>query len=126
MNKGNRVKTKTIKQTVEFLARPHEVFEALMDSKKHSEFTGSKCTISREVGGSISAYDGYIEGTNLEIVSGKKIVQSWHVSDWPDGHYSKATFLLSKTKNGSRLSFTQKNVPVDFFEEISKGWHEHY
>ena len=120
------MKTKTIKQTVEFHAGPHEVFEALMDSKKHSAFTSSKCKIAREAGGKFSAYDGYIFGGNLEIVPDKKIVQSWTCTDWPDGHFSKATFEIGKSKNGAKLSFTQTGVPKDFFDEISSGWHEHY
>lgn len=120
------MKTKTIKQTVEFHAGPHEIFEALMDSKKHSAFTSSKCKIAREVGAEFSAYDGYISGENLEIVIDKKIVQSWTCTDWPSGHYSKAIFEIKKTKNGARLSFTQTGVPQDFFEEITQGWHEHY
>ncbi|MBI4044455.1 MAG: SRPBCC domain-containing protein, partial [Candidatus Diapherotrites archaeon] len=120
------MKTKTIKQIIEFQAGPHEVFEALMDSKKHSAFTSSKCRIGMETGEKFSAYDGYIYGENLEIVADKKIVQSWTCTDWPLGHFSKATFEVKKTKNGARLSFTQTGVPEDFFEEISQGWHEHY
>ena len=34
--------TKTVKQTVTFKASPHDVYEALMDSKKHAKFTGDK------------------------------------------------------------------------------------
>ena len=75
------MKTRTIRQTVAFKATPHEVFEALMDSKKHSEFTGGKAKISRNVSGKFTAYDGYAEGTNLELVKDKKIVQTWRASD---------------------------------------------
>lgn len=46
------MKTKTIKQTIFFKAEPHDVYEALMDSKKHSKFTGDKAVISRKEGGS--------------------------------------------------------------------------
>lgn len=88
------MKTKTIRQIVVFKASPHDVYEALMDSKKHSKFTGAKAIISREVGGKINAYDGYIEGVNVELVPDKKIVQKWRGSDWPEGHYSTATFEL--------------------------------
>ncbi|VVC03582.1 Uncharacterised protein [Candidatus Burarchaeum australiense] len=56
------MKTKTLKEVVEFDSSPHEVYEALMDSEKHSRFTGGKAKISREVGGKFSAYDGYAEG----------------------------------------------------------------
>lgn len=43
------VATKTIEQTVTFKAVPHDVYEALMDSEKHSEFTGARANISQEV-----------------------------------------------------------------------------
>ena len=117
---------KTIKQTVLFKANPHDVFEALMDSKKHSEFTGDVAKISRKVDGKISAYGGYIEGKNLEIVKDKKIVQEWRGADWPEGHFSKTTFLFTKIKEGTRLTFTQTGVPDQHYKPISQGWHEHY
>lgn len=120
------MKTKTIRQSVTFQATPHEVYELLMDSRKHARFTGSKARISRDVGGSISAYDGYIDGKNLELVSDRKIVQSWRGSDWPEGHYSKAVFSLAKIKTGTRLAFTQSGVPEEQYQDISQGWREHY
>jgi activator of HSP90 ATPase len=99
---------------------PHEVYEALMDSRKHSKFTGEEASISREVGGKFSAYGEYITGVNLELVPDKKIVQSWRGKDWPEGHYSKATFYLEKIKDGTRLTFTQTGVPDEQYDEISK------
>ena len=120
------MKTKTIKQIVNFNTTPHEVYEALMDSKKHTEFTVASAKISRKVGGKFTAYDGYIEGTNLELALGKKIVQKWRGSDWPKRHYSVATFLLQKIKTGTKLKFVQTGVPDEQYKPISHGWHEHY
>ena len=120
------MKTKTIRQSVTFKATPHEVYEALMDSSKHAEFTGSKAEISRVVGGKFTAYDGDIDGVNLDLVLDEKIVQSWREGDWPDGHYSKATFMLTPAKNGTRLAFTQSGVPEEYYEDISQGWRDYY
>lgn len=117
---------KTIRQTVTFKASPEAVYEALMDSRKHSQFTGAKAVISRKVGGRISAYDGYIEGANLELVPNKRIVQSWRGNDWPDGEYSRATFVLAKVKGGTRLTFTQTGVPDQQYKGIKGGWKEFY
>ena len=75
---------KTIRQVVTFRASPHDVYEALMDSKKHSAFTGDKAVISREVGGTFEAGTGYISGTNLQLVPDRKIVQSWRGTDFPE------------------------------------------
>ena len=97
----------TIKQSVTIKAKPHDVYEALMDAKKHAKFTGGKAVISREVGGKFNVFDGYAEGVNLELVPDKKIVQSWRADDWPKGHYSKATFDL-KAAAMERNSFLPK------------------
>ena len=120
------MKTATIKQSATFKASPHEVYEALMDSRKHSKFTDSKASISRRIGGKFTAYDGYIEGVNLELVPDEKIVQSWRGSDWPDGHYSKAIFALKKVEGGTRLTFTHTDVPEDQYDSISQGWRDYY
>ena len=120
------MKTKTIRQSVLFKASPHEVYEALMDSRKHAGFTGERAEISREAGGRISAYDGYIEGTNLELLPDTKIVQRWRSSEWPDGHYSTVTFELKRTTGGTRLSFTQSGVPEEDYEAKKEGWVESY
>lgn len=120
------METRTIRQSATFRANPHQVYEALMDSRKHSEFTGGKASISRRVGGKFTAYDGYIEGVNLELVPDEKIVQSWRGSDWTEGHYSKATFSLKRVEGGTRLTFVQTDVPDDQYDSISKGWRDYY
>lgn len=115
-----------IVQTVTFRASPHDVYEALMDSKKHAAFTGGKASISRRVGGKIAAYDDYIAGKNLELVPDKKIVQSWRAVDWPDGVYSTITFLLTTVPEGTRLDFTHVDVPDGSEEEFTQGWIDNY
>jgi activator of HSP90 ATPase len=120
------MKTKTIRQSITFKANLHEVYEALMDSRKHARFTGAQARISRKAGGKFTAYDGYIEGVNLNLVPDKKIVQSWRGSDWPENHYSMATFSLKKCKNGTRLTFTQSGVPDQYYHDISQGWRDYY
>ena len=122
------VSTKTIEQVVTFDASPHDVYEALMDSGKHSQFTGAAASISRDVGGSITAYDGYISGTNLELIPDAKIVQSWRGNDegWPEGHHSTVTFALEKGEEGTRLTFVHEGVPEETSGDIDQGWQEHY
>lgn len=120
------MKTKTIRQQVTFKARPHDVYEALMDSRKHSKFTASEAKTSRKVGGKWSAWSGNIAGVNLELVPDRKIVQSWRGVDWPEGHYSNVTFFLQETGSGTRLTFTHSGIPVEFCADIRQGWREFY
>ena len=112
-----------------FTVSPHEIYEALMDSEKHSKFTGAPATISREVGGEFTAHDGYIKGKTIELVPDRKIVQEWRASseEWPNNYFSTAIFLLEDSElGGTHLKFTQAGVPEDAYESIKQGWNEHY
>jgi activator of HSP90 ATPase len=118
--------TKTVRQSVSITAAPEDVYEVLMDSKKHAKFTGAKATVSRKVGGKFSVWDGYAEGENVELDPGKKIVQTWRASDWPEGANSKVTFTFAKVKNGTKMTFTQTGVPDEFVKDIKQGWKDFY
>ena len=117
---------KRIKQRVFFKAKPHEIYEMLMDEKKHSEFTGDKAKISKKVGGKFSAYGKYIEGENLELKKDKIIVQKWRSTDFPKGHYSTVTFEINKNKEGTELIFTQEEVTDEEYEGLKDGWKKFY
>jgi activator of HSP90 ATPase len=120
------MKTKNIRQSVTVKATPRQVYEALMDSRKHSGFTGAKARMSRKMGGRFTAFGNYIQGMNLDLVSNKRIVQAWRGSDWPKGHYSVATFSLKRIKGGTRLVFTQIGVPDREYKGINQGWRDYY
>ena len=117
----------TIRQTVAFDAPPHALFEALLDSKKHSAFTGAKASISRKVGGKISAWDGYIEGKNLRIEKDKVIVQSWRTTEFKESDPdSQVMFHFSKKGGGTRLMFVHSKVPDRLAEDFRQGWIDNY
>lgn len=120
------IKTKDIKQTVHFKTDPHTLFEMLMDSKKHSRFTGDKAKIEKKEGGKFSTFGGYATGVTLKLIEDKKIVQSWRGSDWPENHYSEITFLFAVEKGGTKLTFTQTGVPIDQVTDIRDGWKKYY
>lgn len=122
------MKTSTIRQKVTFRATPHEVYETLMDSRKHSKLTGGKCSISRKVGGRFNVFDGYATGKNVELVPDEKIVQLWRAQEdcWPPDHHSKVTFTLKPVKEGTQLSFVQTGIPADCGDMFVSGWKENY
>ena len=123
------MKTKTISQTVIITgATPHEIYEIFMDETKHAELVGSTAKISRDIGGKFEAYDGYIEGTNIELIQDKKIVQNWRgVEDyWPSEHYSKLTITFEKDSDGTRATLLQEGVPEEGVDDFDRGWYEFY
>jgi activator of HSP90 ATPase len=120
------VKTKDIRHTVRIAASPHAIYEALMDSKKHTAFTDAPAKISRKVGGPFTAHGDHLSGINVELVKDRRIVQAWRADGWPAGHYSIATFELKRAGIGTTLSFTQTGIPVHRWKSINQGWKSYY
>jgi activator of HSP90 ATPase len=117
---------KTIRQSAVIKgATPSDVYDTLMDSKKHGALSGQKTTVSRRVGGTFKVGHD-LEGKHLRLTKDKRIVQSWRANSWPKGKYSRATFALAKTAGGTKITFTQTGVPDEFYREIASGWKAYY
>jgi activator of HSP90 ATPase len=122
------MKTKDLEYTVQFDASVRDVFEMIMDEKKHAEFTGSKVKIDRKEGGKFSMWDGGLYGTNLEIIPDRKIVQEWVAveDNWPKGHVSVVTYEFSEKNGGTELKFLHTAIPEESFDGVESGWTEYY
>jgi activator of HSP90 ATPase len=120
--------TKVLKQTRTFNAPAKDLYEVLMDSRKHSKLSGgAPAKISSKVGGTFSAFGGELEGENLELIPNKKIVQSWRSKNWEPGVYSRATFAFTSAGKGkTKLTFTQSGIPESDYEDVKKGWISFY
>lgn len=116
-----------IRQTVYFDASPQEVYDALLNAKKHAAFTGSPAKTSARVGAEFNAWDGYISGKNVELVKGKKIVQEWETTEWPEGYpRSRLEITLTPKRGGTELKMVHSKVPAEQVEEYSSGWRSSY
>src|SRR5438105_2342182 len=108
-------------------ASPREVYEAWLDSQAHSAMTGGTATMSREVGGAFTAWNGYIKGSNIELVEASRIVQSWRTSRFePDHEDSVITVSLAEADGGTALMLEHANVPDDHISYERGGWQKSY
>jgi len=108
-------------------APPKAVYAAWLSSEGHSAMTGGEAEVSDVVGVPYSAWDGYIEGRNLELVPFSKIVQSWRSSEFahsdPD---STVTIELTPIKEGTRLTLSHRGAPDGQTSYETHGWREFY
>ena len=118
--------TKDLRHTVRIKAKPSAIYDALMDSKKHTAFTGAPAKISRKVGGAFSAHGEHLKGVNVDLTRNKRIVQAWRASGWPRGHFSIVTFDLKPTRGGTVLEFTHVGIPTQRLRSINYGWKNYY
>ena len=106
---------------------PKQIYEAYIDPKKHSTFTGSKATGKPVVGGKFTAWDKYIFGKYIELDGEKRVVQDWTTTDWQEGYpASKLELTFSKVPQGTEIIMMHSNVPKSQADEIKQGWKEFY
>ena len=99
-----KIEVTTIKQKAVIPASPQQVYEAYVEAKKHSQFTGSKATGKAAVGGKFTAWAGYIFGKNLELEVGKRVVQEWTTTEWPKGYPpSKLELTFREVPQGTEI-----------------------
>jgi uncharacterized protein YndB with AHSA1/START domain len=118
---------RTIRQRTIIPAQPLRVYEALVDSRVHAAFTGSPATGGRRVGGRFTAWDGYILGVHRELVPGKRIVQDWSTTEWPEGALaSRLELTLKAVPEGTELRMVHSRVPATQADAYRQGWIDCY
>ncbi len=118
---------KTLKLKVRFDAPPATIYGLLADSKKRAAVTGLGADISTKVGGAFCVDSGKVNGINVELVPGKRIVQAWRRDDFPEGVFSMAAFVLTPTPSGgTELVLTHRGVPKALLESTEEDWRNRY
>ena len=116
-----------IKLTVTLPAKPKEVYNAWLNSKEHTLFTGSEAKTSTKKGKPFTAWDGYISGVNMSLIEGKKIVQFWRTTEFSDND-ADSLLELHFTEKGKKtlLTLIHSNIPKGDGNKYKDGWKEWY
>ena len=119
--------TESIKVSATLPVGAKRLYEAWLDSLEHGQFSGGEAIIDPVVEGRFTAWDGYIEGTTLELGPNKRIVQSWRTTDFPKGAPdSRLEVLFEKAKSGTKVTFVHTQIPDGQGENYKNGWKEFY
>ncbi len=109
-----------------FPVTSQELYDAWMSSKGHSGMTGSPAKITAQVGAEFDAWDGYIHGKNLELIPGKRIVQSWRTSEFSDDEPdSRIEITLQPVGDQTKLTLKHSGLPPHGCQ-YEQGWVESY
>jgi uncharacterized protein YndB with AHSA1/START domain len=108
-------------------ATPEQIYEAWLDTDDHSEMTGAPATCDPKVGGGFTAWEGYIEGTNVELEPFKRIVQRWRTLEFPvDAPDSLLEILLEPSNGGALLTINHSEIPEGQGDAYKLGWADNY
>jgi uncharacterized protein YndB with AHSA1/START domain len=112
-------------------AAPQQVFELLTNGSQFAAATGMPAEITDREGDAFSAFGGRVEGRQIELVPGERVVQAWrfgtaHPSPWAPGAYSTVRFALEPDGAGTRLVIDHTGIPAEWLEHIASGYPTFY
>lgn len=112
--------------TEHFPAAPEELFQAWLDSEEHSRMTGSPARVSDQVGETFEAWEGYIQGVNLELEPPRRILQRWRSQEFAETEEDSLLEILFEVDGpGTRLTLRHSQLP-DHGMQYRQGWIDAY
>lgn len=98
-----------------------------MNSRRHSEFSGSPATIDPRENGEFISLNGYIHGKSTLLSPGRRIVQSWRTRDFPeDAPDSILELRMEPYTGGTVLTLIHRNLPPEQIDDYRVVWEEQY
>jgi activator of HSP90 ATPase len=123
---GANEKRTSLHQEIDLNATPQRIYDILMDAKKFAAVTGLSAEIDPAPGGTFKTFGGVIEGRNVELISGQRIVQAWRPTYWDPGFYSLVHFELKVHEAGTMLVLDHTGFPEGDFDHLDAGWYTRY
>lgn len=117
----------SLKASITLPVSAEKLYKAWLSSKEHSLFTGAEAKASSKLNAKHSAWDGYIWGKNLELKAGKKIVQTWRTSEFPEDAPDSILEITFEEKAGkTKLSLYHHGLQKGDAKKYKKGWDDFY
>ena len=116
---------RNIEQTYDIKASPEEVWRALTDPKEIAEWSGANAYFVPQAGAMYTLWNGDITGKILKAEPPALLSQTWQPKDWTRTD-SVVTFMLGRSKAGTKVVLLHENVEDADFGGTNEGWDIHY
>ena len=108
-------------------ATPLEVYAYLTDGEMFASATGMTAQLTPHVGSEFALFDGRIEGRQVELVPGERVVQAWrfghaHPDVWQPGVYSIVRFTLTAAGDQTQFVVDHEAIPAPWQEHLEGGY----
>ncbi|UCE11710.1 MAG: SRPBCC domain-containing protein [Candidatus Thorarchaeota archaeon] len=110
-----------------FATDPEDIYEAWLDGEKHGKMTGSNAKIEPSIDGKFTTWDGYISGSTIAMEPGRRILQKWRTTDFPDeSPDSTLEIILERVDEGTKITLIHTEIPEGQAADYEEGWKEFY
>ena len=99
-----------LKFDLKYRVPTHIMFQALTVPEQITRYTQCKAEFSKEENGTFNFYDGFITGTNIQIIENSKLVQKWKFNNLPS-EMDVTINIKEKKGQESQVFIIVKNIP---------------
>jgi activator of HSP90 ATPase len=112
-------------------AAPAQVYAVLTDGERFAAATGQHARLNDRVGEEFTLFGGRVEGRQIELVPGERVVQAWrfggeHPGTWDAGVYSIVRFTLMAEAEATKFVIDHDAIPSEWEEHIATGYPTFY
>jgi uncharacterized protein YndB with AHSA1/START domain len=102
---------------------PERVYSAWLDSSAHTAFTGASAKIDPSIGGKFSVLNGSVSGRTVELLPGRRIVQTWRAKEFPSGSRDSRLEIQFESADGAtRVTILHSALPPGQGEQLKQTW----
>ena len=112
----------TIQLSATLPASPEQIYRDWLSSTGHTAFTGSPAEVDPAIGGRFTAWDGYIEGTNIELEPYRRILQAWRTSEFPTGSPAEVDPAVGGRFTAWDGYIAGTNIELEPYRRILQAW----
>jgi uncharacterized protein YndB with AHSA1/START domain len=106
---------------------PERVYSAWLDSGAHAAFTGASAKIDPTIGGKFAVLDGYVHGRTVDLLPGRRIVQTWRTKEFPGAAPDSRLEVQFETAEGAtRITVMHSGIPQGLGERFKQTWTARY
>jgi activator of HSP90 ATPase len=121
----------SIHQEAAIKASPAQIYEFLTNGEIFTAATEMPAQVSDREGDRFSLFGGRVEGRQIELVPGERVVQAWrfgsaHPDTWEPGVYSIVRFTLQPESDGTRFVIDHDGIPPEWQDHIQTGYPTFY
>jgi len=121
----------SIHQQALIAATPLQVYTYLTDGRVFAAATGMAAQLEAREGSEFSLFGGRVQGRQIELVPGQRVVQAWRFGDahpdvWDAGVYSVVRFTLTAERDQTRFAVDHEAIPAEWVEHIAGGYPAFY
>jgi activator of HSP90 ATPase len=112
-------------------ASPGQIYDFLTNGEIFAAATEMPAQLSDREGEAFSVFGGRVEGRQVELVPGERVVQAWRFGDahpdaWEPGVYSIVRFRMQRDGDATRFVIDHNGIPPEWEDHIQSGYPTFY